>query len=182
MYHIIWVIWPTASWKDTVAQYISNKLKIPFYQISQPLKEIAKQRNIPITRENLITLWRELAQKYWDEFLAKYLVENAKENKLILVWMRQLWQLDWLRKYTNFVLIWVNADPLLRFERILKRNKPWDPKTFEEFLKLEQKDDWESVQKISECMKQVDFLIENEWSLKQLYKKVDEILKKLKHL
>ena len=93
--------------------------------------------------------------------------------------MRQLWQLDWLRNYTNFVLIWVNANCSLRFERILKRDKPWDPKTFEKFLELEQKDDWESVQKISECMKQVNFLIENEWSLGQLYKEVDEILEKI---
>ncbi len=179
MKSVIWIIWPTASWKDTVATYISHKLNIPLYQISQPLKEIAKQRNIPITRENLIKLWRELAQKYWDEYLAKYLVENAKENKLILVWMRQLWQLERLKNHTNFILIWVDANPLFRFERILKRNKPWDPKTFEEFLKLEQKDNWESVQKISECMKQVDFLIKNEWSLEQLYKKVDEVLEKI---
>jgi len=167
------------SWKDTVAEYISKKLNIHFYQISKPLKEIAKHRGIPITRENLIILWRELTWKYWDEFLAKYLVENTKKNKLILVWMRQLWQLDWLRNYTNFVLIWVNANCSLRFERILKRDKPWDPKTFEKFLELEQKDDWESVQKISECMKQVNFLIENEWSLGQLYKEVDEILEKI---
>jgi len=145
MKSVIWIIWPTASWKDTVAEYIL------------------------------------LTQKHWDEFLAKYLVDNSRGDKLILVWMRQLWQLNRLKKNTNFVLIWVDANPSLRFERILKRNKPWDPKNFNEFLKLEQKDDWESVQKISECMKQVDFLIKNEWNLKQLYEKINEILEKIKN-
>ena len=172
----IWIVWPTASWKDTVAKYISKKLKIPFFQISEPLKKIAKQRDIPITRKNLINLWRELALENQDEFLAKYLVENAKTDKLILVWMRQLWQLNWLKKYTKAIFIWVNAPITLRFERILKRNKFWDPKTFKEFLELEQEDDWKSFQKVSECMKQVDFLIENNWSLRQLYESVDKIL------
>ena len=78
--YVVWVIWPMGSWKDTVAEYISKKLNIHFYQISKPLKEIAKHRGIPITRENLIILWIELTWKYWDEFLAKYLVENTKKK------------------------------------------------------------------------------------------------------
>ncbi|MBT4387935.1 AAA family ATPase [Candidatus Woesearchaeota archaeon] len=180
MQKVIGVIGPIAAGKDSVATYLQDKLKINSYQISSELKDLAKEKGIPITRKNLINLSRELVSTHGDDYLARRILNNNAEELLIIVGMRQVGQIDYLRANYSMALIGIDATPKARFERVKSRQKTGDPITFESFLEIERKDDGESVQKVSDCMKQVDYLIQNDGSTESLYLKVEEIISKEK--
>ncbi len=178
MKKVLWIIWPLASGKDALAEMISEELNLPLYQISAPLKMIAKERWKGPERSYLVELWRELAEKYGDDYLARYLVENAPEENLVIVGMRQLGQIQYLRDNTEFTLIWVDADPEIRFNRLLFRAKPGDPLTWEDFQKIESMDNSQNAaQKIWECMKYADYIYVNNGSFEELKNQVTVIQK-----
>ncbi|VVB61389.1 Cytidylate kinase [uncultured archaeon] len=176
---IIGIIGPIASGKDTVADYISKKLGMPIFQTSSVLREIARQRNIPETRKDLILLSRELAAEFGKDYLVKSLLQKA-ENNCIITGMREIGQIEYLRKNTKFILISVNADVKTRFERLKSRHHIDEGKTFEEFLANEKEEDTKNnVQRLSECMKFADYKIENNSDLDSLFRKTDGILAKI---
>lgn len=176
---VIWIIWPIASWKDMVSKYISDKYNIKSYQISSELKEIAKEEGIESNRNNLILLSRKLTSIHGDEYLAKKIIESNDNELIIIVWMRQIWQISYLKEISNLILIWVSSTNRIRYNRMLTRNKWGDPLIYDEFLKIEKKDDWEWIQKISECMNLCDYMIVNNWTKIDLYREIDNTIKKI---
>ncbi len=176
MKKVLWIIWTLASGKDALAEMISEHFLLPSYQISAPLKMIAKERWVWPERSYLVTLGRELAEKYGDDYLARYLVENATEEIFLIVGMRQLGQIDYLRKNTDFTLIGIDADPEIRFNRLVSRAKPWDPFSWEEFQKIESMDNsTNDAQKIWECLKYADYIYMNNGSFEEFKSQVDII-------
>ncbi len=90
--------------------------------------------------------------------------------------------------YISFFILWncisflnlpiaIEASDEIRFLRMQKRNRPWEPESLEEFIRIEKEEDWKSVQKISACIKQADICLKNEWKIEDLYKKIDTIIK-----
>ena len=174
----IGIIGPIPSGKDTVAEYISEKLKIPFYVISDILKEIAASRNIPLTRDNLIALGNELAREKGEEYLSKNILEKIKYVGII-VGMRQLGQIQYLKKNSNLVLISVDASPEIRFDRTKKRKKLGEAKNLEDFMRKEMKENsGDNIQRLFECMKLLDYDIENNSTRNHLYKQIDRMLER----
>lgn len=176
---VIGIVGPIASGKDTVAEHISKKLGMPVLQISQPLKEIAKERNIPLSRRNLIQISRELAAKEGEDILARMLLDSIK-GKGIITGMRQPAQIKYLRQNSKFVLISVDADVRKRFGRLASRDHLDEGKTFEDFVANEKEEDSSNnVQRLSDCMKMADYRLENNADVNALYAKVDELLIKM---
>jgi dephospho-CoA kinase len=81
----------------------------------------------------------------------------------------------------DFVLIVVDAPREIRFRRLLERKKEEDPKTFEEFLEIDEtdlgKNQPEYGHNVEECLKLADYLIINDGSINELNKKLEEIAK-----
>ena len=106
-------IGPKLAGKNTAAEYISDRLEIPFYTISDTLKEMAALRNLPQTRDNLIILGNELATEKGEEYLSKEILEKIRYAGII-VGMRQLGQIQYLKENSNLVLISIDASPKSR--------------------------------------------------------------------
>lgn len=179
---IVGVIWKLASWKDTALEYISQKLNISIDIISQELKNIAREQSIEINRENLCELWKNIAHEFWDDYLAQRILDKNIEKEIILVgWMRQVWQIKLFQNAWNFILINIHTDEKIRYQRMIKRNLPWDPKNLEQFNKIENIDDgWQWVQNISECEKYANYQVTNNWDKQKLFQQLDEIIKNIK--
>jgi len=174
MKKVIGIIGKLCAGKDSVWEYIKEKYKIPLYSISGKLKVLAEKEHI--SREWLINFSRKLSEKFWDGYIAKKIIEDSEEGTIMIVGMRQLGQLDFLRENTDFLLIAIQASDEIRFSRMQKRNRPWDPKNLEEFRKIEKEDDGTSVQKISACIKQADIHLKNEGKIEDVYKEIDTII------
>ena len=77
------------------------------------------------------------------------------------------------------MLLAIDADMKLRYERIKKRNSETDKVTFEEFKKqedIEYANKDKNKQNIKAVMHIADYTLENNGSLEELYLKIDKII------
>ncbi len=174
---------PIASGKNEVAKYLIKK-GFRYISLSEILREIAKKLGVKITRENLQDLGDRLRREYGNDYLARKALEKMDEGNWVINSIRNPGEVEFFRKnLKEFYLIAVDAPLEIRWERIRKRQKDTDPKTFEEFLKINERDlginQPEYGQGVKRCMEMADFLIVNDGSLKELYEKVKKILKKI---
>ncbi|MBU0614836.1 MAG: dephospho-CoA kinase [Nanoarchaeota archaeon] len=167
-----------ASGKGTVAEYLKNK-GFEGYVFSDVIKEEARKRGLEITRENLQKTGDALRKEHKNEgILAKKLLLKIKSDKAFVDGARNADEIHELRKRKDFVLIAVDAPQKVRFERLKSRGRSGDPKTFEDFKKL---DDLENKklgggQEINKCMALADHKIENTGDVKELIAKIEKIL------
>jgi dCMP deaminase len=87
-----------------------------------------------------------------------------------------------LRKFAGrngFKLIWVDADPALRFERLRARARPGDPASLDQLLEQagrERGGQGESAQQLDAVAELADFRVRNEGSLPALHAEVQKVL------
>jgi len=99
--------------------------------------------------------------------------------------LRNSKEVSFLREHVKkFILIAVDAEQRTRFERIIRRNKLHDPKTWEDFLKVDNRDFFDETnpngQQVGKCMELADFKIDNS-NLQKSRKEVEEIWEKIKN-
>ncbi|MDO8574206.1 MAG: hypothetical protein Q7R86_01100 [bacterium] len=69
---------PIGSGKDSAAKYVGEKLGIPFFQISDALKDIMRERGVEITRETLTVCGTKYAKEFGEDYLAKVLLGKVE--------------------------------------------------------------------------------------------------------
>ena len=179
---IIGLTGKNASGKGNLANYLQQK-GFCYYSLSDVLRDIMKLRKIVITRQNLINFANNLRKKYGPSILSDILIKKIdKNNNYVIDSIRNPEEIKALRKYGSFVLFNVVASSKIRFERIRKRNRPGDPKTYQEFIRLEKQElqsSDEHNQQLLECSKLAEYVIKNNGSLEEFHNKIDIILKKL---
>ncbi len=174
MKKIIGIAWKFWAGKSLVAEYLRDKLDLQVFEGSDVLKQEAKVRGIKEpTRENLIDIAEELQKKYGKQIIFEKLLETIDE-KWIIPWIRLIEQAKYLRENSDFTLIYMDSSDDRVFERVLKRNKFWDPVNAEEFSRI-WKRDWQSD--LEKLKNYADLVIENNGSLEDLYKKLDIFIK-----
>lgn len=172
---IIGIIGTIGAGKDTAGDYIAKKLHIPSFQISSPLKQICADTNIEPTRDNLIALGTKLAKEHGDGYLAEYILERMPE-RAIITGIRQLGQIAALESLSNLVLISIDADASVRFQRVKSNNKLGEATTLSEFIAREKAENSApNAQRLFECMDRADYHIVNEGSFEELYAQLDAI-------
>lgn len=181
MKNVILLVWAMWSWKDTAWDYLSKKLNVNKYWISTWLRLLAKQRWLNEDRDTLIALWREVWEKYWDDFLAKNIIESISDKVLIIVWTRQIWQLEYLFNNTNCFSIWLLSDKEVRYNRIKTRFNDWEY-SYQDFLNQEYKDNFWWLQKVDLCTQMCEHKINNDWNINDLENQLDILIKKIKFL
>ena len=173
-----------ASGKGEVVEFLKKK-GFEYYTISQIVRDEAAKINMPILRESLQDLGN-LIRKYegsggWIKRLIKRL--DLKKNNVV-DGIRNPGEIKELRKIKNFMLVSVDASQKNRFERVLKRNKLSDPKEWNEFVKLDERDfgknEPEEGQQVRKCMAMADINLVNDGSLLGFHKYIEEIFKKIK--
>ena len=178
---IIGLVGTMGSGKTEVADYLKSR-GFEHYTYSDIIIEIAKKRNIALTRENLQKLGTEIKQKEHNKgILSKKIVERIKTGKAVVDGIRNHDEIKELRKNSSTVIIAINAPQRLRYSRLKKRARPGDPLSFKEFKRLDNLENRGKTegQQISICLKMADYAITNNSSLENLKKEVDKILDKL---
>ena len=169
--------------KTTVCDYLVEKGFV-FYSLSDILREEVKSRGQGITRERLQKVGNELRKKYGSAVLAKRILEKLEQGKdYVIDSIRNPAEIEELRKRKDFALVFVDAPIKLRFDRTKARKRESDPMTLEDFKKAEQRE-LESKdsanQQLLKCREMADFVVHNDSTLENLYKKIDELIRGLK--
>jgi len=176
-----------AAGKDVVKQVLMQKLNC--YQVTLSgaiFGQIEKKKGI-FNRKTMQEMGNELRQKYGGHVLAKVSTEFMSRDRpyLIVDGIRNPAEAEWLRQAYkgNFVLIGVDAPQQARFERVVKRGKPTDPKTFEEFAAIDERDQGAGEppygQQVRRCLQMADFMIDTDGDLAKVAEKVAEIIPKI---
>lgn len=175
-----------ASGKGEFAEFLKQK-GFCYISLSDMVREEAVKRGSPnYTITDLQKIGNELREKFGNGILAKRALDKIKEAKnknFVIDGIRNLGEFEELRKRKDFVLIAVDAPPKIRFERLLKRGRFSDPKTYGDFLKMEKRDrrsEGNSGQQVDKCMKKADIKIYNDSDLENLMRKIKKVCGELK--
>jgi len=175
-----------ASGKDAVADILKKKGFICL-SLSDEVREEAKNRQIELTRENLQILGNEMRKEFGNSVLAQKILMKITEpqKNYIINGIRNPAEIAELKNWPGFYLMAVDAPQDLRFQRLMTRNRPSDPKIFYQFMKADNKDqgigEEESGQQVIECIKLADVSIFNDFSLERLTDKVNFMVQQIQN-
>jgi dCMP deaminase len=177
---IIGLTGPNASGKGEAAEYLRSKGFI-YYSLSDILREEGKRLGIEPLRENLIDLGNRMRKENGPAALAVLLSKKILKNKDYIVdSIRNPAEIETLRKLGGFILLGLDAPIETRFKRSTERNRAGDALTLEDFKVKEARENKPDIenQQLKKCLDMADIVIINDSSLKDLYNKIDEAVKK----
>lgn len=176
---VICVVGMPASGKTIVIDK-ARKLGIPVIVMGDVVREEAARRGMPLTPSNLNLVAKDLRVKEGKDAIAKRCLEKIRAlntDVIAIDGVRSLEELNYFRKHLGVtIIIAVHASPKTRFQRIINRNRPGDPRTWKEFV---ERDMVELGFGLGNVIALADYMIINEERKEDAEKKADEILRKL---
>jgi dephospho-CoA kinase len=167
--------------KGAVVDFLKQK-GFKHFSAYDLLMEEARKRNMPENRDSLICVGNELRKQFGSGFVAEELIKKAKLNKgnSIVESIRTVGEVETLKRLKG-ILLSVDADQKIRFERIKKRGGVKDNVSWKEFIDQEvgesQSDDT-NKQNLIACRNMADFVVDNNGLLEDLQKQINIFLKK----
>ena len=177
------LVGPIGVGKTTIAEHFLHKgfKKLKF---SDPIKEETDRRQLPHTRKVYQDVGDSLREKFGNDYISRSLIDKSKENgdtTFVVEGFRNPGEIRFFQKLPSFILIGLNADPKVRFERLKKRGESHDPKTWTEFRVQEDRDQGvgqpEYGQHILESLELADFVIDTDKVKSEVFKQVEKVLK-----
>jgi len=182
---VIGITGTIASGKDAVMHMLLRKYNCYHVTLSHVIRGEMQKKKGAMNRTTLQEMGNEMRLKYGTHILALLAIEYLPRDKelTIIDGIRNPGEVDYLKKKfgDRFFMIATDAPRERRFELLQMRNDPSDPKTFEEFVKVDERDQGAGEppngQQVAACVARADFLIQNDGDLAQLEQKVDEVMK-----
>lgn len=169
--------------KSTVSKYLKEKYGVNSYLYSQMLRDILKRIYTEDSRQNMQKLSTFLRENFDQQIMGKVIakdVQNDPNEIVIADGIRRLSDIVQLSELPGFNLIYITADPKIRWQRITNRaSNPDDTnKTYEQFLEDEEA---EADRTIKELGKQAKYTLTNNGTKKEFIEQIEEMLKEIKH-
>jgi dephospho-CoA kinase len=166
------------SGKTTISEIV-KEMGIPVIVMGDVVREEARIRGIEPTPKNLGKLMIELREKMGANVIAKRCVDKIKElnSKIVLVeGVRSLEEVEEFRKVGDAKIVAVHSSPKTRYERLSRRGRSDDPKSWEEFR---ERDLRELDVGIGRVISLADEIIINEGTLEDLKENTLKVFRKV---
>ena len=171
------------SGKGTVVTYLVRQHGFTHYSARSILIEILSSRGVEPTRANMRLVANEMREKFGNDFVVTQNLErmgNDKKN-VIIESIRTVAEAETLKRHGG-ILLAVDADQKLRYERIHARGSETDKVTFEEFVAheaLEAHDPNPHGMQKTRVMQMADYVITNDSTIQELNKGIESFLEKI---
>ena len=170
--------------KGTIVDYLVSEKGFEHFSVRSFLLEEIREQGLPENRDSMYRLANDLRAKFGPSYVVDRLYDRAAESRknCIIESIRTTGEIVSLREKGKFVLVAVDADPLMRYERIRKRGSETDFVSFETFLENENREmsaGDPGMQDLAACIRMADYLLENNGTIPELILKVEELLKKI---
>ncbi len=173
--------------KDTALAYLQEKHGFYSSSLSDRIREEIVRQGKEITRDSLQKVAGEMREKFGPMVLAERTWQNVLDKhpgKATVGSLRGTEEVEFFRKHIpNFRLIFIDTDEKIRFARMVERAKTTgrkDPVIWKEFKEMMGREQYGDGRNIPATIEMADFKIENNGTLEEFEKKLDELLKKLK--
>ncbi len=172
-----------ASGKDVVKKYLEEKHNAKSCKFSTIIRDVLDRLGVEKSRENMVNMSTSLRILFGEDLLARVIAKDSLEHDapiVVIDGVRRNSDIVNLMGLPNFFLISIDADPEVRFKRMVLRNenKGDAEKTFEHFMadhKLE------TETQIPEVMSEAKFKIDNtEDTFPVLYAKIEKVFEEIK--
>lgn len=156
-----------------------------YFSLSDRVREEATLRGfVTPSRADLQKIGNEMRRSEGPAALAKRTlakIEASRVKHAIVDGFRNPHEVLYFRQHTKFHLVAIDAPTEVRFQRVLERQRPGDPRTFTEFLSLDARDrgegEPEDGQQVGACLRLSDVVIQNDGTLLDLKGKIDAVLR-----
>ena len=185
---IIGITGAFGSGKSTAAVFFESKGFKKIILSSFLEEEAAKRGFKKITRKILQDIGNEWRKKYGAGILAKKAIALLKKEgveKAVIDGIRNVGEIDELRKHHRFTLLAIIADRKVRFDRLVKLKRR-ETLTWELFTKLDRRDlgigQKSTGLQVAACQALADVFIENNSGIEEFKNKLEKFLINQKNL
>jgi dephospho-CoA kinase len=155
-----------------------QKMGYPVIIMGDEIRNEVKRRKLMPTPENLGKVMLQLREIEGPAAVAKRCIpklQNVKERIVVVDGVRSLLEvLEFKKHFPNFIIIALHTSPKTRYQRLSRRRRSDDPKSWETFM---QRDLREVSVGLGAVIATADYIIVNEGTLTQLRKKIKQVLK-----
>jgi dephospho-CoA kinase len=167
--------------KGTVVEYLVAEKGFAHYSVRAFLLKEIIRRGMPENRDSMVVVANELRAMHGPSYVTDQLYYEAAKvgNNCIIESIRTPGEIDSLRQKGQFILFAVDADPKLRYERIVERSSETDKISFDTFVDNETREMNASdpnKQNLKACINRADFVLNNDGSKEDLFGEVEKIL------
>ena len=170
--------------KGTVVEYLTERKGFHHYSVRAYLLEEIRRRGMPENRDSMVVVANDLRRKHSPSFVTDQLYYEAVEKgeNCIIESIRTPGEITSLRAKGNFHLIAVDANPNIRYDRIVARRSETDNISYQTFLDNETREMTSTdpnKQNLQACIREADFLLANNGSREELFLQAENILHKI---
>ena len=181
MVKVIGLIGSIGAGKGEAGKYLVSKYGYVQITVGDVVREECKNRGLEITRDNCDNISKEMIAKNGEDHWMQQVVNKIKNeniSKAIVDGVRSPRNNELLVESfgKDYILIKIDANPEIRFERLKSRGRPGFPKTLEEFAKHEKRQNQQF--NLDETFNQVNEVVDNSTTLEDLYNRIDKLKEK----
>lgn len=171
--------------KGTIVDYLVQEKGFVHFSVRGFITEEINRQGLPVNRDSMVTVANKLRADHSPSYIIDQLYEQAlfTGKNCIIESIRTPGEVESLREKGNFLLFAVDADPLLRYDRIVMRNSETDRISYKTFISNEEREmqsNDPAKQNIGKCIEQADITFYNNSSVDDLYIDLEAVLKDLK--
>jgi dephospho-CoA kinase len=174
---IIGLVGRICAGKGTVSEYMAKKYSADVLSYSDPLRDILRILHLPVNRENLQTLSKGLRQSFGEGILSVMIKGQAEDKTSHIIVLDPIRRSTDIEAFdsTSLITIGVTREDKDRYDSMCSRNREKSDSdiTWEKFHEL---DNAESETEIDSLVGKANYSIENNGTIEELVKKVDEIM------
>ena len=136
---------------------------------------------MPVNRDSMVAVANDLRAKHGPSFIVEELYQEAVHTakNSIIESLRAVGEVEALKKKENFRFFAIDADPKLRYERVVLRGSETDKISFEEFIANEEREmnnEDPTKQNIGKCMQMADHVFTNNGTFEELNQQIEEVI------
>ena len=181
---IIGITGTNGAGKGTVVEYLVQK-GFAHYSVRAFLITEIERRRLPVDRSSMRDVANDLRRQHGPEYFDKIFLAEAKEKgqqNIIIESVRTIGSARYLKEQ-GAVLLSVDANRHIRYDRVTKRASHTDKVDFDTWVKEEERE-WHNEaahdMNVPGVMQMADYTLHNDGTVEELYAQIDAVLSKLR--
>jgi dephospho-CoA kinase len=171
--NIIGITGTLGAGKGTIVDFLVERYGFRHFSVRELVKEHIVAQGLPLNRDSMVRVANALRRAYGPSVLVEILYDRASAEgaDCVIESIRTPGEVMALRAKGKFTLFAVDAEPVVRYDRIRARASETDNISFETFLANEAREmdaTDPSAQNIRACVAMADYVFRNDSTINEL--------------
>lgn len=167
--------------KGTIVDYLVKEKGFLHFSVRAFISEEIIKRGMTVSRDSMVVVANDMRRNNSPSYITDCLYELALAagKSSVIESIRTPGEIFSLRQKGRFILLSVDADPQIRYQRIRRRQSETDQVDYVKFLENEKREmnsTDPNAQNLSKCFELADYQLLNNGTIRQLNRQVEEIL------